>query len=431
MKIYYGTQELSSETLERMVTVAEKALHQNQLRENEVVVCRSETQLGTIVQWWTAQRLHFIPMFTAPDYNLEESYAHRCYSIDLILDMKADGTCAVTRLPASPTAKPLTLPQTGIIQMTSATTGEAKMVLRTWDNIKAETDRYLEQMQFTEQDCFMTMAPFYHSYAFFCVLLMCERTGASLVLPDIVLPRRLIELTGKQKVNCLYAIPYIFDKMTEVTTFDTLGSEMKVIMSTAQSVSDELAQRFADKFGYDIYSQYGSTEIGCVGMARVLGSDGFMTPLNGVTFETIRNNSDQQQLVIRMDDSAGYYILEDGVRCVNQNGYLTNDLAQLAEDGRVKILGRADRVIIRTGEKVDAGYVERILCGFPNMHKATVKPNERNELICEYATKNEEEVDVPGLKKYCQQYLLAFQIPERFVYNKCLRNSGRSWKELH
>jgi O-succinylbenzoic acid--CoA ligase len=46
---------------------------------------------------------------------------------------------------------------------------------------------------------------------------------------------------------------------------------------------------------------------------------------------------------------------------LTQNGYLTQDRAELGADGTVRILGRADRVIVSGGEKVDPSRVESLL----------------------------------------------------------------------
>lgn len=430
MEIFYGTREVGKDVLERRVQEGETALRSIGAGKNEIVVCRARTQLGTVLQWQLARRMKFVPMFTAPDFNLEESYAHKRYTIDAVLDESPDGGWEAKRFNTDRIRKTPDLPQGGIIQMTSATTGEAKMVLRTFDDMEVETRRYQAHMGFLPEDRFMTMAPFYHSYAFFCVYLMCEKTGASLVLPDMILPRRLIELTGKMQVNCIYAIPYILQKMTEVTTFDSLGSKMKVVMSTAQSVSPELSERFYEKFGCGIHSQYGSTEVGCVAMAPA-SCGGVLKPLPGVRFETVKNESAQNQLKIHIDGSSGYYILKEGIQKIGDGGYLTNDIAEITEEGGIRILGRADRVIIRTGEKLDADYVEKILEGFPNIEKASIHLNDKNELVCEYATsRKNEEVDVAEWKRFCAIRLLSYQIPERFLHNPNIASSGKSWKEL-
>lgn len=427
MRIFYGTTEIGENEVESLIANGEETLSVYSELKNKVVVCRSAEQKGNILQWKLSQRMGFVPMFTAPDFNLENSYAHRCYDIDIILDWK-NGSWETHKLEPSPEAKKLVLPQYGIIQMTSATTGEAKMVLRTVDDIKAETKRYQEHMNFESKDRFMTMAPFYHSYAFFCVLLMCELTGADLVIPDIIIPRRLIELCGKMKVNCLYAIPYILDKMTEVNNFDSLGNDMKVIMSTAQAVSPELDNRFMNKFGYHISSQYGSTEVGCTAMNSAEGA-GWLTPLSGIIFKTLKNDAGQDQLIIYTGKTGGYYILADRIECLHENGFKTSDVAELRADGSIRILGRADRVLIRTGEKLDAGYVEKILEGFEDVQKAVVSLNDHNELICNYSTFSRKKADVSVWRNYCSEKLLSYQIPEYFVYDQALEASGTSWKE--
>lgn len=429
MQIFYGTKALGVDELNTWIANGKNALASYGDLKGKVVVCRSDSQLGTVLQWKLAQSMEFIPMFTAPDFCLMHAYAHECYDIDIILDWK-NGNWATERLDPFPHAQRLTLPPHSIIQMTSATTGEAKMVLRTQADIEGENKRYLQHMGFSAADRFMTIAPFYHSYAFFCVLRMCELTGADLILPDIILPRRLIELCNSMQVNCLYAIPYILEKMTEVTTIDAIGCEMKVVMSTAQAVSKTLDQKFAEKFGVHISSQYGNTEIGCVAMGSAEDC-GRLKPLPGVQFSIVQNAANQNQLVIFTGETGGYYILRDGIQCLHETGFRTGDIAEVYTDGSIKLLGRADRVLIRAGEKLDAGYVEKILEGFPGIQKTTVHLNNRNELICSYATIDGQKADVSAWKDYCKGKLLSYQVPEHFVYVVALEKVGKSWKSLY
>jgi O-succinylbenzoic acid--CoA ligase len=50
------------------------------------------------------------------------------------------------------------------------------------------------------------------------------------------------------------------------------------------------------------------------------------------------------------------------------SGYLTQDRAELGTDGTVRILGRADRVIVSGGEKVDPSRVEGVLAAAATTH---------------------------------------------------------------
>lgn len=303
------------------------------------------------------------------------------------------------------------------------------MVIRTPDNIHNETARYQKRMQFGEGDRFITMAPFYHSYAFFCILLMCRQTGASLVLPDIILPRRLMELTNTLNVNCVYAIPYFFEKMLDVQTIPELTPDIRYVMSTAQRVPAELAENFRRRFGLSIRQQYGSTEAGCVAEGDVLSGAGYMEPVEGVSFFTEQNAAGQNVLRIRTEETIGQYVYSDHVETISRNGvYATHDVAEIAADGSVRILGREDRVIIRTGEKLDAAYVEGILTQYPGLDRAALSLNDRNELICEYASADDSELNLPKLREYCGKYLLDFQIPERFIHTPALLRKAKNWK---
>ena len=70
----------------------------------------------------------------------------------------------------------------------------------------------------------------------------------------------------------------------------------------------------------------------------------------------------------------GYYKMEDKTReVIDEVGWLhTGDLAEMDEDGYVKITGRAKDMIIRGGENVYPREVEEFLYTHPNVSDVQV-----------------------------------------------------------
>ena len=125
---------------------------------------------------------------------------------------------------------------------------------------------------------------------------------------------------------------------------DTLQS-FRAILVGGQSTPDELLDR-ALGLGIKIVLSYGMTETagGCV-------YDG--VPLDGVRLKI----APDARLLI-----SGKTLAED-----QDDWIFTNDLAELSEDGKLKIIGRADRVIISGGLKLSLERVEYLGSELPGV----------------------------------------------------------------
>lgn len=84
------------------------------------------------------------------------------------------------------------------------------------------------------------------------------------------------------------------------------------------------------------------------------------TPLPGVRFSL------QEDILVVATPALAQGLWPEGKFA--REGYLTQDRAELGADGTVRILGRADRVIVTGGEKVDPARVETALATVAPVH---------------------------------------------------------------
>ncbi|MDD4777756.1 MAG: AMP-binding protein [Fermentimonas sp.] len=103
-------------------------------------------------------------------------------------------------------------------------------------------------------------------------------------------------------------------------------------------------------FPNSVYSTYGMTEtVSHIALRKINGEDAsdYYTPLSGVSLKF----SDNKTLIIDAPD-----ITEDTI--------ITNDIAEIRDDGTFRITGRIDNIINTGGIKVQAEEVEEILKPF-------------------------------------------------------------------
>lgn len=123
-------------------------------------------------------------------------------------------------------------------------------------------------------------------------------------------------------------------------------SQIKKLIIGGGAIDEQLAEALKN-FPNAIYATYGMTEtVSHIALRSIsgTGADRFYTPLPGVTLSL----SDEQTLII------------DAPR-VADAPVVTNDIAEVREDGTFRIIGRKDNVINTGGIKVQTEEVERIL----------------------------------------------------------------------
>lgn len=137
------------------------------------------------------------------------------------------------------------------------------------------------------------------------------------------------------------------------------------ILVGGQSISPELLAR-AEGMNVRVVRTYGSSETagGCVyngvpiGNTVVRVTEGQLEISGSVLGEAYLGDAER---------TAARFITEHGVRW-----YRTGDLGEIDEHGRVRVLGRADNVIISGGEKVSLDAVERVVQKVPAFADALV-----------------------------------------------------------
>jgi O-succinylbenzoic acid--CoA ligase len=146
------------------------------------------------------------------------------------------------------------------------------------------------------------------------------------------------------------------DPFSPTGTNDFLLAQLRkfdAILVGGQAPQDEVTQRLRD-LGIKIVITYGMTETcgGCV-------YDG--VPLDGVQVDLVGNRIQISGKVLadQIADESGAQPIGDG--------FLTSDLGEFDEGGKLKVLGRIDRVIVSGGLKISLDRVEELARAVPGV----------------------------------------------------------------
>ena len=164
------------------------------------------------------------------------------------------------------------------------------------------------------------------------------------------------------------------------------------------AIDDALARELVG-LPNQIWSTYGMTEtLSHIALRRLNGPEAseWYTPFAGVTLS---------------QTAEGCLVIDAPL--VYDGQLITNDIAELANDGRFKILGRKDNVICSGGLKIQAEEVERLLSA--HLREPFIITKRRDEKFGEVAVLLTEG-DTAAAKTICEQVLPKYWQPRAYVH---------------
>lgn len=430
MKLFKGRKRITEDEQREVMERAKALLAGTGLQRGDILICRAVTQLGTLYQWMVCQELGLVPFFIAPDYAIEHSEFLTYTDATYMLSADREEQFSL-EMPGAGKGPHYELEPGGEIHMTSATTGKPKYIYRPKAMVDLETERYSGRLGMGPEDVFLSIAPFFHAYSFQSSMLPAIHADATLVIPDALFPRNVIELCRDHGVTILFGVPYFLDKMSDTDPQYGFGSSIRYIISSGEKLTEEVAKRFYNRFGIRLRQQYGSTETGTVTFSEPeepFESQGKVIPGSEVRIE---HRGGKDYMLVNTHGTMGFYIREK-LFPIADGWYQTNDLAHFDESGCLYIDGRGDDVVIRAGEKINLREIALVIEKYPGITGAevTIGNDALQELTCRYnfAPDAGPEPDPSAIITFCREYLSDFQIPRHYVRVQEQTGMAENWK---
>ena len=292
---------------------------------------------------------------------------------------------------------------------------------------------------------YLPLAPMMHAAAQWTSFMWFFSGGKVVLMEGSLDPARVWRTIAAEGVNLLTVVGDAVAKPL-LDAWDAMPAAERPDVSTLFSISNGGAPmstgckaRILDRFPTLMVNDgFGSSEAGIQGSSRVTAADG--TPSGAVRFST---SGAKPTLVLGDDDepvepgsgvvgrivtggrlplgyfddpekTAATFLEHDGDRWL-----ITGDLATVAEDGTVELLGRGATSINTGGEKVHPEEVEGVLHGHPSVADVLVVgvPDDRwgtaVTAVVQPATGTSPAVD--DLVAHCKQHLAGYKVPKHVV----------------
>lgn len=349
-------------------------------------------------------------------------------------------------------ASELQFDETINIQFTSGTTGNPKGTMLTHNNILNNGYFVGEAIHLSPQDRVCISVPLFHCFGMVMGNLACITHGSTMVYPSAVFnPLDTLKAIQQEKCTAAYGVPTMFIATLEHEQFNDFDlSSLRTGIMAGSPCPREIMQRVMERMHMtEITICYGMTEtapvsaqsstsdtveqrVGTVGRVhphleiKIVDEAGKVVPRGKLGELCVRGYSVM----------LGYW--EDGEKTQevidNARWMHTGDIAEMDDEGFVKIKGRIKDVVIRGGENLFPKEIEDFLYTHPDVSDVQVigLPDARyGEELCACIILHEHhETTEESIRRYCAEHISHNKVPRyvRFFTEFPMTASGKAQK---
>lgn len=273
------------------------------------------------------------------------------------------------------------------IVYTSGSTGDAKGVMLSHQNLVSNTRSIVQYLGLRSDDRMLVVLPFHYIYGR-SLLYSHFMSGGSVILDNrFAFPAKVLETMQQQAATCFAGVPSTFAILLHKTDvrerkFPSLRFVTQAGGGMAPALQREVAQVFAPA---RLFVMYGSTEaaprltyVAPDALPRKWGSIGKAVP--NVEVSVLDENGSKLPPGVDGEIAArgsnimmGYWKDPEGTARVLRHGYYyTGDIGHTDEEGFIFLTGRSQDMFKVAGNRVSAKEVEDAIVAIPGVVEAAV-----------------------------------------------------------
>lgn len=291
--------------------------------------------------------------------------------------------------------------ESSILQYSSGTTGEPKLVARSWEQVDREILQYNQQFCTSPDEEPLILVPVSHSFGLIAGVLTALAREAEPTIVQDKNPKYALHAIKSTKKSIVYGVPFMFHLL------DSLGKGevyFHKLVSSGAPLSESLLKLLKARTN-EVWQQYGCTEAGCISLGAQPSSPMDMgMPLGHL------------QLSIRTD------------RPIFEEGAMTGEIVVYSESveirtldlgridpltGRLHVLGRLDDLINVSGLKVIPSEVENVIGRLHGITESVVFKTEHKiwgEAVKAMVVASPD-VYEHDVRAWCIKHLPAYKVP--------------------
>lgn len=326
--------------------------------------------------------------------------------------------------------------QVAALVYTSGTTGAAKAVMLTHRNLMFVAENSLRMRRLVPEDVVYGVLPLSHVYGISSLLSATLLSGAHLILAPRFRVEDMARSLAEDGVSVLHGVPAMYARLMDWVERQPeafRAPALRVAQAGGSPLTAPVKAGFERLFGLPLHNGYGMTETSpsiCQTRMDAPRADCSVGPAipgievmlhDAITPEGGGPEDSVGELCVRGPNvMKGYYRAEEATRSAFlPGGWLrTGDLARIAADGAITIVGRAKELIIRSGFNVYPVEVEQTLNAFPEVMQSAVVGRDvdgNEEVIAFIETVDGDSLSMEALNAHLRENLSPYKVPSRIV----------------
>jgi fatty-acyl-CoA synthase len=315
--------------------------------------------------------------------------------------------------------------------LTSGTTGTPKGAQRNSPDSLAPLAVLLSKIPLRAERTTVIACPMFHSWGFMHFTLGLA-LGSTYVLRRRFDPEGTLKLVADNEADALVVVPVMLQRILELpqeTRDDYMLPSLRVTAVSGSALPGEMAIRWMDEFGDNIYNLYGSTEVAWASIATPEDMREAPGTAGRVPHGTIVKLYDENGEEVPHGETGRIFVGNEmsfegytggGGKDVIDGLLSSGDVGHFDEAGRLFIDGRDDEMIVSGGENVFPREVEDVLADHDAIDEAAVIGVEDEKfgqrLKAFVVVSSGKDLDEEGVKSHVKDNLARYKVPREVVF---------------
>ena len=317
-----------------------------------------------------------------------------------------------------------------IIILTSGTTGTPKGAPRSEAGVDAAVS-LLSLLPLRSGWRTHIAAPLFHTWGFGHMALG-MLLGSTVVLRRKFDPEGCLKAVVDEQCESIVVIPVMLQRILALPA-ETLEkydlSRVEVVASSGSALPGELALTWMDRFGDNLYSTYGSTEVAYAAVAQPRDLREAPSTAGHPPYATIVKILDENGKEVPQGESGRIFVgngllfegyTGGGSKEVVDGLMSTGDVGRFKEDGRLYVEGRDDEMIVSGGENVFPKEVEDCIARHEAVDEVAAIGVEDDDfghrLRAFVVLTSGGSLDEDGVKAWVKDNLARYKVPRDVVF---------------
>ena len=317
------------------------------------------------------------------------------------------------------------------IILTSGTTGTPKGAQRNSPESLGPLAVLLSKIPLRSEQSIHIAAPMFHSWGFMHFTLGLA-LGSTYVLRRKFKPEGVLEAVAENRAEALAVVPVMLQRIMELDPETRSGydlSSLRVTAASGSALPGELAVRWMDAFGDNLYNLYGSTEVAWASIATPEDMRAAPGTAGKPPHGTVVRIVDEEDREVSRGETGRIFVGNEmafegytgGGGKEDLDGLLSSgDVGHFDSDGRLFIDGRDDEMIVSGGENVFPREVEDLLADHEGIDEAAVIGVDDEEfgqrLKAFVVTTAGKDLSEDEIKAYIKENLARYKVPREVEF---------------